>query len=214
MTNILELINVSFAYDKEMILKNVNMSLQKGEFDIVVGENGAGKSTLLNLILGNLHCLEGEIKLFNDNINRNKHYEEITYISQNSVMNYKNFPTTVKEVVKVHLRYFKKKGDINYYLDKVNLGKQAPKMLHELSGGQLQRVAILLALIKDSSLIILDEPTAGIDIKFAHELYQILKALRDDGKTILMVTHHLKEVQSYVDHIFMIQNAHICEVTL
>ena len=80
MTNILELINVSFAYDKEMILKNVNMSLQKGEFDIIVGENGAGKSTLLNLILGNLHCLEGEIKLFNDNINQNKHYEEITYI--------------------------------------------------------------------------------------------------------------------------------------
>ena len=63
MINILELINVSFAYDKEMILKNVNMSLQKGEFDIIVGENGAGKSTLLNLILGNLHCLEGEIKL-------------------------------------------------------------------------------------------------------------------------------------------------------
>ena len=83
----------------------------------------------------------------------------------------------------------------------MNLEEQGHKMLNELSGGQLQRVAILLALIKNAKLIILDEPTSGVDQLFSEELYRMLERLKKEGKTILMVTHHLQDVQIHVDRI-------------
>ena len=116
-------------------------------------------------------------------------------------MNYRNFPTTVIEVVKIHLRFLKKGKDYGSYLKLVNLEEQGHKMLNELSGGQLQRVAILLALIKNAKLIILDEPTSGVDQLFSEELYRMLERLKKEGKTILMVTHHLQDVQIHVDRI-------------
>ena len=110
-------------------------------------------------------------------------------------------PTTVIEVVKIHLRFLKKGKDYGSYLKLVNLEEQGHKMLNELSGGQLQRVAILLALIKNAKLIILDEPTSGVDQLFSEELYRMLERLKKEGKTILMVTHHLQDVQIHVDRI-------------
>lgn len=202
MNKVLQLSNVCFSYDhQEWILQHLNGEINEGEFVAMIGENGAGKSTLLNLILGNLKPQQGEIRLFGDLVNEKPHYEDIAYISQNSVMNYRNFPTTVIEVVKIHLRFLKKGKDYGSYLKLVNLEEQGHKMLNELSGGQLQRVAILLALIKNAKLIILDEPTSGVDQLFSEELYRMLERLKKEGKTILMVTHHLQDVQIHVDRI-------------
>ena len=179
MNKVLQLSNVCFGYDhQEWILQHLNGEINEGEFVAMVGENGAGKSTLLNLILGNLKPQQGEIRLFGDLVNEKPHYEDIAYISQNSVMNYRNFPTTVIEVVKIHLRFLKKGKDYGSYLKLVNLEEQGHKMLNELSGGQLQRVAILLALIKNAKLIILDEPTSGVDQLFSEELYRMLERLK------------------------------------
>ncbi|MBW9212160.1 MULTISPECIES: metal ABC transporter ATP-binding protein [Terrabacteria group] len=213
MNKILQLSNVGYTYDnKEWILRHLNSGINEGEFVAMVGENGAGKSTLLNLILGNLKAQEGEIRLFGDLVQEKNHYEDIAYISQNSVMNYRHFPTTVSEVVKVHLRYLKKGKDDSSYLKLVNLEEQGNKTLSELSGGQLQRVAILLALIKNAKFILLDEPTTGVDQVFSEELYQMLEQLRKEGRTILMVTHHLQDVQSHVDRVLKIVNGQCEEV--
>lgn len=214
MNKILQLSNVSFAYDKDWILEQVNIEIHVGEFVAVIGENGVGKSTLLNLMIGNLVPQSGSISLFEKKSIDNKSYDKIAYISQGSVSNYKNFPTTVQEVIKIHARYLKKDKEVSSYLELVNLQNQRNKVLSELSGGQLQRVAILLALIKEAELIILDEPTTGVDQKFSHELYEILKGLCAKGKTVMMVTHQFSDVQQYVNRLLKIQNKEVVEVSL
>ena len=205
MNKIVEINNLSFGYDKSKILKDINLVVKEKEFDLIIGENGVGKSTLLNLILGNLKSYK-KIKLFGDYIDKNSHYKDISYISQNAVNGYRNFPTTVSEAVDIHLAYLKKDRDVSDYLKLVNLERCSNKRLSELSGGQLQRFGLLLALIKDAKLIILDEPTTGIDSKFSITLYELLKELSRSGKTIIMVTHNLSDAKKYADRVFEIKD--------
>ncbi|MDY6062394.1 MAG: ATP-binding cassette domain-containing protein [Erysipelotrichaceae bacterium] len=202
MNKVLEIKDLSFGYDHNLILNNLSLEVFVDEFVAIVGANGAGKSTLLNLILHNLKTDQGSILLFGDD---RSHYQDIAYISQNSVLNYRNFPTTINEVVKIHLKYLKLNKDIDYYLELVNLIPHKHKTLSELSGGQLQRVGVLLALLKDAKLIILDEPTTGIDKKFSIELFKMLKQLTTIGKSIIMVTHQLDDALEYVDRVYEIE---------
>ena len=90
--------DLSFAYDKNLILDNVNFSVKEGDFVAIVGENGAGKSTLMNLILHNLNNYDGEIKLFGTDIKEDNHFRDLAYISQNSVLSYRNFPTRLRKL--------------------------------------------------------------------------------------------------------------------
>ncbi|MBU0279004.1 MULTISPECIES: metal ABC transporter ATP-binding protein [unclassified Gemella] len=209
MNRVIEIKNLDFTYDKESknyIFENLNLEIYKNEFVALVGENGVGKSTLLKLILNNLKATSGGIKIFENDVEEKKHYQEISYISQNSVANYRHLPTTVEEVIKQHLKFLKKKQNVEDYLRIVDLEKKAKKSLGQLSGGELQRVAILLALIKEAKLIILDEPTSNIDKKFSKELFALLKNLAREDKTILIVTHDIEEIVNYVDYILQIKN--------
>lgn len=215
MSNVLEINNLYFKYDANYIINNLSCTVREGEFVAIIGENGSGKSTLLNLILQNIKVEKGIIKLFGDNILETNHYEDLAYISQNSVLNYRNFPTTIEEVVKNHLKYFKKdKKELQNYLQLINLADHAKKSLSELSGGQLQRVGVLLALIKDAKLILLDEPTTGIDKKFVNELFELLQQLAHKmQKTVVIVTHELEEARRYVDRVLHIKNGQNHECT-
>lgn len=211
---VIEVSNLYFKYHDNYVIDNLNCSIEEGKFVAIIGENGSGKSTLLNLILQNLKAEKGTIKLFGDDIEENNHYDDIAFISQNSVLNYKNFPTTIEEVIKIHLKYLKKdKKDLTKYLKLIGLESHAKKSLSELSGGQLQRVGLVLALIKDAKLILLDEPTTGIDKKFIHELFNLLKELSRKNRTIVMVTHELEEARMYVDNVLHMKHGrnHECE---
>ena len=210
MDKIIEISNLKFAYEDKVILDNFNCEVFQGDFAALIGENGAGKSTLLKLLLGQLQADAGEIKLFGDDIRKNNHFDDIAYISQNAVDSYKHFPTTIAEVLKIHLRYLKKRVNIDDYLMQVGLYEQRNLRLSKLSGGQLQRVGLLLALIKDSKLIILDEPTSNIDSKFTHEFFRSLGDLARDGKTILMVSHHLDDIHDFVDYLLKLEKGR-CE---
>ena len=106
-SDVISVSDLSFAYDKNLILDNVNFSVKEGDFVAIVGENGAGKSTLMNLILHNLNNYDGEIKLFGTDIKEDNHFRDLAYISQNSVLSYRNFPTTIEEAVKIHLSFLK-----------------------------------------------------------------------------------------------------------
>lgn len=209
MSRIIEVNNLSFAYEKENILENVNFFIEEGDFVAVIGENGAGKSTLMNLILRYLKPTSGEIKLFGDPIEKDNHYRDIAFISQNSVSNYKNFPTTIEETVRQHLKFLKLKTDVDEDLRAMGLLEHKKKALSELSGGQLQRVGLLLALIKNAGLIVLDEPTTGIDKKFRLELFVLLKELKKKGKTILMVTHELHDSKGFVDYVIQVKEKQV-----
>lgn len=205
MNNIVEVKNLYFKYDKDYIFENLSLNIEQNKFIAIVGENGTGKSTLLNLILSQFKYYEGKISLFGDDIKKDNHFKDIAYISQNSVMNYRNFPTTIEEVVKNHVKFVKKKIDIDEKLTQMGLLEHKKKTLSQLSGGQLQRVGVLLALIKEARFIILDEPTTGIDNKFSHELFSILKKFTTN-KTVLVVTHELDVVKDYIDDVIMIAN--------
>lgn len=213
MTKVLDVQDIYFRYEDNYVLNGLSFSIEEGQFVAIIGENGSGKSTLLHLILQNLKAEKGEIYLFQDNIKTNNHYQDIAFISQNAVLNYKHFPTTVEEVISNHLKYLKKKVDVDQYLQLIDLQEHRKKALSELSGGQLQRVGLVLALIKDAKFILLDEPTTGIDKRFVHQLFALLKQLAKQGKTIMMVTHDLEEANQYCDLVLHMRNGknHKCQ---
>lgn len=202
---ILKVENLSFAYDKDLILDGINFEIKEGDFVALVGANGAGKSTLLKLILGELKAKVGHIEIFSDDIRKDKHFRDLAYISQNAVTSYRNFPTTIEEAIKIHISYQKKKIDPKELMENLGLWDHRNKALSDLSGGQIQRFAISLALIKDASLILLDEPTTGIDEDFANEFFKSLIALKESGKTILIITHQLDMAAAFVDYAIRIK---------
>lgn len=212
MANALAISDLSFSYEQESVLHQLNLSVDEGQFLALIGENGVGKSTLMNLILGRLKPSSGKISLFGDDRAIDNHYRDIAYVSQNAVLGYKYFPTTVEEVVRIELRHLKKKTSITNLLATVELEDHANRRLSELSGGQLQRVGLLLALAKDARLILLDEPTSGIDKIFSAELYQILRGLADEGRAIVLVTHHPAEATNFVDRVVRLKNGSCSEL--
>ncbi|WP_122820946.1 metal ABC transporter ATP-binding protein [Varibaculum vaginae] len=214
MNKILEVNKVAFAYADELVLQSVDLSLTAGKFVAVSGDNGAGKSTLMNLILGNLRPSQGEIRLFGDLGSLDNHYRDLAYLSQNAVSGYRNFPTTVAELVRIHLAHLKRKSEVSSLLDTVGLSGVRNHRLRELSGGQLQRVGVLLALIKQARLILLDEPTGGIDQKFSLDLYHLLREQCDQGKSVLMVTHQLAEVSPFLDSAYRLSAGKIFSLKL
>lgn len=205
MNKVLEVKNLSFAYDHKLILDDINFSLKEGEFTGLIGKNGAGKSTLLNLILGNFKNYRGQIFLFADDIKITNHNKDLAYISQNKSSSYKNFPTSVEEALKIHLSYLKKKDSIEKYLEMAGLLNERKKALKELSGGQLQRLSLALALIKNAKLILLDEPTASTDDEFSREFFSLLKNFTRDGKTILLVSHDLQKARDFAHQLLKLE---------
>lgn len=212
--SVLRIQNLSFSYGDQKVLSSCNLEIKPSEFVALVGDNGAGKSTLMKLILHMLIPSSGHIFLFGDDVVHNSHYPDIAYVSQNSVLGYKHFPTTVEELISIHVSYLHTQTDVESLLALVKLEAHRHKRLNELSGGQLQRVGILLALIKNASLILLDEPTTGVDKKFSHDLYHLLKQLSQQGKTILLITHHLQELKSFCDCVVRLEEGKLHEQQL
>ena len=129
MANALAISDLSFSYEQESVLHQLNLSVDAGQFLALIGENGVGKSTLMNLILGRLKPSSGKISLFGDDHAIDNHYRDIAYVSQNAVLGYKYFPTTVEEVVRIELRHLKKKASITELLATVELEDHANRRL-------------------------------------------------------------------------------------
>ncbi|PMC81046.1 metal ABC transporter ATP-binding protein [Anaerococcus hydrogenalis] len=208
----LEIENLYFSYEDENILEDLSMKIEEGKFALIIGENGAGKTTLIRLILNQLKKDSGSIKIFSDPIEKSNHYQDLAYISQASVASFKLFPTNVKEVIENHLKFLKKSYDIDKLLEDFDLIKQKNHALSDLSGGQIQRLSLILAIIKDPKILILDEPTAAIDMKFSKDFYEHLKNLSKKGKTILMISHDYKLASIFSDEIFHLSDKKIRKI--
>lgn len=212
MSSALEAVGLRFSYDDAPVLESASFSVAEGDFAAIVGDNGVGKSTLMNLVLGNLTPDAGEIRLFGDPRTRDDHYADIAYVSQDAVRGYRNFPTTIEELVSVHLAHLKGRMDVGSLLETVGLENHRGHALRQLSGGQLQRVGLLIALVKGARLVLLDEPTTGIDRKFSVELYRILRNLCDEGRTVVMITHHLPEAAPFIDRALLLSDGRLSEL--
>lgn len=208
---IIQISGLSYRYEKEYVLEDINLSVQKGSFLGIVGPNGSGKSTLLKLILGLLKTQQGEIKLFNEEISRFKEWERIGFVSQKANSFNTGFPATVYEVVKSGLtkkiglfHHFKKEDQqtILEAVDSVGLLPFLKRNIGELSGGQQQRVFIARSLVSKPELLILDEPTVGVDAQNVRSFYDMLGDLNKRlGITLMLVTHDIGTITDKVTHV-------------
>ncbi|MCZ7358306.1 MAG: metal ABC transporter ATP-binding protein [Candidatus Methanoperedens sp.] len=206
--NIIEITGVSFKQDTSGILEDINLVIKRGEFLGIIGPNGAGKTTLLKLILGLIKPNEGTIKLFGEDIHRFKKWYKIGYIPQHALNFDSNFPVSVYEVVSMgrfsSKGLFRKLGKedmqaIDDALEIVGMKDYKNRRIGELSGGQQQRVFIARALASKPELLILDEPTVGVDITGQKEFYDFLERLHNEKKiTLVLVTHDVSNISSRV----------------
>ncbi len=199
MTNeILKIENLYFDYTDTSVLKDVSLTLYEGDFLGIIGSNGAGKSTLIKLILGMLPYYNGKISLFGNDIKKSIPRDKIGYVSQKASSFNTAFPATVKEVVMANLyskkglfrRYSKADEDIfEEVIKMVGMEAYKDKLIGHLSGGQQQKVFIARALISKPKLLLMDEPTAGVDSQSVASIMEIVSDLNKQGITIIMTNH-------------------------
>ncbi len=232
MSRILEVKNVSFKYEKQTVLENINLNIDDKDFLAIIGPNGGGKSTLLKLILGILKTKNGKLIKHIKN-------DKIGYVPQNTNLN-TDFPITALEVVLMgHISNKKRlfgysKEDIACAMNslaKVSMEDFANQKIGDLSGGQRQRVFIARALCSNPQIMLLDEPTASIDVKGQKEIYQLLKKL-NEKIAIVVVSHDITVLLNYAKNVAHVnktlvyhklenidkkidtQSEHYCEVEL
>lgn len=208
---IIEIKNVSFQYEHTQVLKDISFAVQEGDFLALLGPNGSGKSTLLKLILGLLKPMQGEILLFDQPLSSFKQRELIGYVSQKSNSFNSGFPATVKEVVQSGL--VKKTGLFKRFpnnsdelvlnaLKQVGMEQFINRNIGQLSGGQQQRVFIARALIANPKVLILDEPTVGIDHENVQAFYELLEKLnKENNITLILVIHDVDTVSNKISHV-------------
>ena len=200
---ILKIENLDFEYPDTSVLRDVSFTLHKGDFLGIIGANGAGKSTLIKIILKLLPYSKGKITLFGEDLSRFKDNHKIGYVSQKANSFNSDFPATVKEVVMANL--YSKKGLFSRYnkadieklhsvLNKVGMAGYENKLIGKLSGGQQQRIFIARALISDPELLLMDEPTVGVDAKSVKQIMDIISSLNKQGMTIIMTNHDTPEL--------------------
>ncbi len=204
--SIIDINNVTFAYEKQLILENITLRVEKKDFLAVIGPNGGGKSTLLKLILGINPLQKGNIKVLETKPEKN--LSKIGYVPQNTNIN-TDFPIKVIEVVMMghvgHKRplFGYKKEEIACAmgaLEQVGMADFAQKKIGSLSGGQRQRVMIARALCAHPQILILDEPTASIDVSGQKQIYDLLKQL-NEYITILVVSHDISVILEYANKV-------------
>ena len=210
--NVIEVKNVSFSYNGGIMLKDVNLEIKPGDFTGIIGANGAGKSTFLRLLLGMLIPNDGEIRLFGEKAEKFRDFKRLAYVPQKSWSYFTGFPVNVKEFVMTGMcgkkglfhPYGKKdKARADECLNEVGMLQRQLLKLTELSAGQMQRVLMAKALTTRPELLILDEPTAGIDPDSTNHISDMLAHLnKTDHVTVIIVTHDLLSMKNYPDYLF------------
>jgi zinc transport system ATP-binding protein len=187
-------------------LDNISFNVNKGDILGIIGPNGAGKSTLFRCMLGLLKDYSGEIAIFDQDIRKDRQIlQKISYLQQQKSFD-QTFPATVQEIVSLGITgKSNSKQRIDSALRTVELCAQKDRRIGELSGGQQQRVLIAKALVNDSQLLILDEPTTSIDVDTQNKFYSLVKTLNRKNKvTILWSSHDLDSIKKMTNKMICI----------
>jgi len=213
---LLQLSGVTLGYPGVIALGDVNFSINRGELLGIIGPNGSGKSTLLKGILGLLSPLKGDIFLFGAGYRHYNLRQKIGYVPQKSKSE-AGFPASVREVVMMGLYsqigWLRRPKSIHHQLveqslERVEMADLGDRPIGELSGGQYQKVMIARALVNNPELLVLDEPTAAVDISAQRTILELLEQLnREQGMTILMVSHDINEIVHFCDRILLLNGA-------
>lgn len=206
----IEIRNLNVDYFGNSALENINIDIPFGYTIGIIGPNGAGKSTFIKSLLEVIKKRTGTVKVEGRDISEYK--RKIAYVPQKNDIDL-TFPITVKDTVLTgtypNLRIFQRPGkkerqSVEECMAMVDISDLANKQISNLSGGQLQRVFIARALAQKADVLFLDEPFVGIDLVSEKIIVKLLKQLREEGKTILIVHHDLHEVEEYFDKVIIL----------
>ena len=202
--------NISKTYKNQVALNSINLNIKKGEIVGLLGPNGAGKSTLIKILTGYISANNGEVKICGDNMNENPKLvkQKIGYLAENN-------PLYIEMYIKEYLKYIAEIYKVSFYeideiIELTGLNSEKNKKINQLSKGYKQRVGLAAALIHNPEVLILDEPTTGLD---PNQLIEIRKLIKNIGnnKTVIFSTHILQEVEKICDRIIIINKGNIVE---
>jgi len=208
-------LNKSFVNKKKkenvLALIDINLQIPKGSLFGLLGLNGAGKSTIINILAG--LCLKdsGTVKINNFDIDTNRKQASCQIGIVPQELNFDPF-FTPKEILEVQAGLYgikKKKRKTKQILEDLDLFNKANSYTRSLSGGMKRRLMIAKALVHDPSILVLDEPTAGVDVTLRQQLWKYINKLKSKGKTVLLTTHYIEEAEKLCDRICIIANGKI-----
>lgn len=210
----IEIKDVSVHYQEKSVLAGASVSVPKGAICGLVGMNGAGKSTLFKAIMNAVPLVKGSVRLNGLTVRNAQKKGVVAYVPQTEVVDW-DFPVSVRDVVMMGRYGFmnifrhaaaKDHREVQKALERVHLTDYADRQVGQLSGGQKKRVFVARALAQGASILLLDEPFAGVDAKTEASLIELLIELQGQGATILIATHDLATISTYCDHIILLKN--------
>lgn len=209
---ILALDNITVGYEHAPVLRDVSFHVHSDQFTGIVGPSGSGKTTLLRTLLGALRPQRGTVTT--------KPGLRLAYVPQLETVNW-NFPVTVFECVlmaRTEGRQWPRasrtdKADVAAVLERLGIAQVAERHIRQLSGGQQQRMFIARALLSNPNLLVLDEPTSGVDVSTRHDMLHLLADLHEDGISIVLTTHDLNGMAAHLPHLVTINGKIIAEGT-
>ena len=196
-------------------LKGINLDIPKGAFFGLLGPNGAGKTTTIGIMTGLVNLTSGSIEVMGYDVIKNyKESRKLIGLSPQELNFDVFFP--IRDVLALNAGYYGISNKKSYeradiMLEQFGLTDKAKSTARELSGGMKRRVQIAKALVHNPEILILDEPTAGVDIELRHMLWDYLKQINNNGKTIILTTHYIEEAESLCDEVAIINNGEIIE---
>ena len=217
---IIELNEVAIFQKSNLVLADVTMGIEKGEFVYLIGKTGSGKSSLLRTLYADLKLQQGETTIAGFDLKKIK-IKEIPYLRRKLGIVFQDFQLLTDRTVNENLLFvlkatgWKNKEEIQAriqdVLDKVGLGTKGFKMPHELSGGEQQRVAIARALLNDPDVILADEPTGNLDPETSEGIMKLLFEISKNGRAVLMATHDYALMDKFPSRTIRCQNGKIAD---
>ena len=207
--NVIEIKNLKYGYNEKLILNGIDLKVDHGDFLAISGQNGSGKTTLIKILTGELKKQAGSIKILGEDIENIENFRQIGYVPQLNESKDISFPLTCYEYVILNLyrefNFFKRpsKDSIrktHEVFKRLNIESLKDRPFNKLSGGQQQRVMIARALVSSPEVLILDEPTVGIDKKSKEEFLDLLGYLNKKHHiTILIISHEMDLIDHFVN---------------
>jgi ABC-type Mn2+/Zn2+ transport system ATPase subunit len=208
----IEIENMTVAYNGKVALHSASLQLKGGSIHGLVGMNGAGKSTLFKAIMGFVKPVTGRVSIDGSSISQSQKRNLVAYVPQSEEVDW-NFPVSVQDVVMMgrygHMNLFRipkpiDKQLVRESLERVEMWDLRDRQIGELSGGQKKRTFFARALAQQGTVLLLDEPFAGVDIKTEKMMIDLLIELRQSGHTILVSTHDLASISTFCDRVVLI----------
>jgi manganese/zinc/iron transport system ATP- binding protein len=206
----LEIHDLTVSYEKKPVLWNIDAVIPEGQIIGIIGPNGAGKSTLIKAIMGLLPVESGWVKIYGEPLSKMR--RAVGYVPQRESVDW-DFPVTVRDVVLMgtygRLGLFRRPGRkerefCDVCLEQVGMAAFAERQIANLSGGQRQRVFLARALAQDSQVYLMDEPFVGVDAATESAIIELLRTMKQRGRTLLVVHHDLQTVREYFDSVMML----------